>query len=281
MSKTLSRHLAGLLVSCAAAVAMTGTAQAGGLFDRGSTKDSYKDGYEGSLKDAPVACGREWSANVALTTDYVFRGFSQTDQAPAVQGGFDFSWCRFYAGVWASNLDFGGDGNGADIANIEIDYYLGLKQKLFGAEFDLGVIYYTYPNANDNNVNVPELNYVEFKAGVSRELHDNFTAGFTAYYSPEYTGNLGQTWFLETNFERKLFTRGRYEFVASGLVGFGLFEASSPMDDYTYWNAGLTVNVDKFALDVRYWDTDNSDAFCSGPLFQCDARVVGTVSASF
>ena len=273
MSKTLNRHLAGLLISGIAAVAMTSTSQAGGLFDRGSTKDAY----EGSLKDAPVACGREWSANVALTTDYVFRGFSQTDQSPAVQGGFDFSWCRFYAGVWASNLDFGGDENGADIANIEIDYYLGIKEKLLGAEFDLGVIYYTYPNANDAGA---ELDYVEFKLGVSREVHHNLTAGFTAYYSPEFTGKLGQTWFLESKLERKLFTRGRYEFVASGLVGLGMFDENSTLD-YTYWNAGVTVNVDKFSLDVRYWDTDNSDAFCAGPVFQCDARVVGTISASF
>ena len=58
--------------------------------------------------------GPEFSANVALTTDYIFRGFSQTDEGAAIQGGMDMTWNIFYVGVWGSNLDFGnapGNGN--------------------------------------------------------------------------------------------------------------------------------------------------------------------------
>ena len=53
----------------------------------------------------------EFSANVALSTDYRFRGISQTTEDPALSGGFDYSYTPFgfYAGVWASNLDFGED----------------------------------------------------------------------------------------------------------------------------------------------------------------------------
>lgn len=88
----------------------TGVANAADLFERGS------------MKDAPVERERpELSANVALTTDYIFRGFSQTEEGPAIQGGFDVTYKMFYAGVWASNLDFGGDDFNNDIANIEID----------------------------------------------------------------------------------------------------------------------------------------------------------------
>ena len=43
---------------------------------------------------------------MALTTEYVFRGFSQTEEGPAVQGGYDVTCNIFYAGVWASNLDW-------------------------------------------------------------------------------------------------------------------------------------------------------------------------------
>ena len=51
------------------------------------------------------------SANVTFTTDYVFRGISQTDEKFAVQGGFDWSSepTGIYAGAWASNVDFNSD----------------------------------------------------------------------------------------------------------------------------------------------------------------------------
>jgi len=46
----------------------------------------------------------EASGNVTLATDYRFRGISQGDRSPAIQGGFDLGWdSGFYAGTWASN----------------------------------------------------------------------------------------------------------------------------------------------------------------------------------
>ncbi len=44
----------------------------------------------------------------ALTTDYIFRGVSNTDENPAVQASFDAGYGIFYAGIWGSNTDFGG-----------------------------------------------------------------------------------------------------------------------------------------------------------------------------
>ena len=72
----------------------------------------FADGYKrGSLKDPPKPEERcKHSANVALTTEYVFRGISQTKEGPAIQGGYDLTCGIFYAGVWASNLDWGGTG---------------------------------------------------------------------------------------------------------------------------------------------------------------------------
>jgi uncharacterized protein (TIGR02001 family) len=52
----------------------------------------------------PLVASAEWagSANVALTSDYVFRGVSQTDEDPAIQGGFDVSHdSGLYIGTWA------------------------------------------------------------------------------------------------------------------------------------------------------------------------------------
>ncbi|HEX9835331.1 MAG TPA: TorF family putative porin, partial [Alphaproteobacteria bacterium] len=64
----------------------------------------------------------KFSANVALTSEYFFRGISQTDDSPAIQGGFDWNHegTGLYLGVWGSNIDFN-TGN-----SIEIDIYGGI-----------------------------------------------------------------------------------------------------------------------------------------------------------
>ena len=68
-----------------------------------------------------------FSGNLALTSDYVFRGVSQTQNAPAVQGGFDYANGMFYVGTWASVIDFG-SGSGLSVdAPMELDLYAGFK----------------------------------------------------------------------------------------------------------------------------------------------------------
>ncbi len=85
--------------------------------------------------------------NVGLFSDYRFRGISQTDLKPALQGGFDLTHkSGFYIGTWASNVsdfaNFGG-GNG-----MEIDGYLGYTFEVGGVGVDIGNLYYYYPNSS-------------------------------------------------------------------------------------------------------------------------------------
>jgi uncharacterized protein (TIGR02001 family) len=83
--------------------------------------------------------------NVGLTSDYRYRGISQTRLKPAVQGGIDYSNGPFYLGAWASNIkwikDLGGD------ANVEIDLYGGYKGEISKElTYDVGVLTYQYPS---------------------------------------------------------------------------------------------------------------------------------------
>src|ERR1700755_3440562 len=94
---------------------------------------------------APAAMAQEAvtiTGNVALATDYAFRGISQTSQNPAIQGGFDaaFGSSGFYAGTWGSNVAFGG--------SLELDVYAGWKTTLGPVGLDIGVIDYLYPGAS-------------------------------------------------------------------------------------------------------------------------------------
>jgi uncharacterized protein (TIGR02001 family) len=87
------------------------------------------------------------SGNVSAFSQYVFRGLSQTDQHPALQGGADFAAENgIYLGAWGSNVNWFHDMNPSDTNHVEWDLYAGIKQ-LLPKEFsyDLGIIHYSFP----------------------------------------------------------------------------------------------------------------------------------------
>jgi uncharacterized protein (TIGR02001 family) len=255
--------------------------------------------FAGGMKDTPEPRRCTFSANAALTTDYVFRGFSQTSQGPAVQGGFDATCGMFYAGVWASSLDWGPDNNGQTAASIEMDWYGGVKFNTGKVAWDLGIIYYSYPNASNALATSPigrDPNYVELKVGASGEIWKGGTLGGTVYFSPDYQYETGNVWTLEGTFSQTLPTIfGRITPTFSALIGYQfsddkktLYTNNITQDDknYTYWNAGLTFALDKnWSLDVRYWDTNinsSSSTACNKiSTFSCDERVVGTLKFTY
>ncbi|MBN2128478.1 MAG: hypothetical protein JW741_03245 [Sedimentisphaerales bacterium] len=249
------------------------------------------DGYEVSAP--PVV---EESRKLAITfnldgtSDYVFRGVSQTDNDPTIQGGADLTYGIIYLGAWASGLDFGDDPalSGTE-AQIEIDWYGGIKptwQSPFGPmNLDFGVIYYTYPGANDF---AGDLNYVELKAGYSWSvLHPSLTTGTTVFYSPNYTADTGTVWTIETFAAWTLPKVHVFTPTLNGLIGWQKGDANDGYfwnvngtdDEYYYWNAGLVLAVDNITFDFRYWDTnvggDAGGPFC-GRANLCDERFVFT-----
>jgi uncharacterized protein (TIGR02001 family) len=242
------------------------------------------DGMRGSLKDTPKPEERRCSlaANVAIATEYVFRGISQTAEGPAVQGGFDATCGIFYAGVWASNLDWSGDG--ASPASIEMDWYAGIKPKTGRITWDLGAIYYSYPNSRDV-FSGRDNNYLELKVGASTELWKDGTLGATVFYSPEYQNETNDVWTVEVGFSQSLPKFGMFTPTYSSLVGYQsgdstykTFYLGGFRDHYTYWNSGLTLGFhDKWSLDLRYWDTDLPNGFCKNQAGQCDERFVATL----
>jgi len=189
------------------------------------------------------------SGNVALTTDYTFRGVSQTDESPAIQGGLDLSAGSFYAGTWASNINFGTGG-----ANLELDVYGGYKFEAGPVAFDVGVIGYLYPGAADD-APAGELDYWEGYVKPSIALSDQFTLGGAIYYSPEFTGESGDGWYYEINGAFALSP----EFSVSGGVGMQTVDTAgffAGEDDYTTYNFGGTYSAMGLGFDLRYVGTD-------------------------
>ncbi len=243
------------------------------------------------------------TANFGIASEYVFRGFSQSAENPAVQGGIDLTYKWFYAGIWGSSIDFGDDPirPGRDIAHAENDYYLGFKPVVGRFTFDFGGIYYTYPRAFDigGAAVFRELDYFEFKAGVSAESWKDATVGVTAFYSPNYTNDTGSVWTVEGAFSQVLPKFRDITPTFSALIGyqtgddarFRLLIANNARDDYFYWNAGVTLGFhERFSIDLRYWDTNvksnnaaggGADGFCTGRTFQCDERFVATAKVTY
>ena len=199
---------------------------------------------------APAAHA-EITANVALTTDYVWRGVSQNQEDPALQGGFDYSHeSGLYAGVWGSNVNFGG-------ASTELDLYAGWGTELAsGVGLDFGVIRYAYLGsdaASDND-------FTEYYAGVSY-------AGFGFNYS--LGDEFGDQY--EFNYSREM---GAVSIAAA----IGQYDVNDDGDEYTYGSLGVSGSFggkSDLGWDVTYFDTDqdfNSDA---------DGRVVFTLSKEF
>lgn len=242
-----------------------------------------------------------YSFNVAVTSDYIFRGFTQTAGAPTGQAGFDVTWGKFYAGVWGSGLDFGNDViTGKSTARAEVDLYAGFKPEWNKITFDLGVIYYAYPGALDNRITTlidREANYVELKAGMSREIWKDGTLASTLFFSPDYTNTTGRVITTETQFSQVLPAIAGWTPTFSAMLGsqYGRDQRYIALvgngdKRYMYWNAGVAFGWEKFTIDLRYWDTNIKDnnatggginGFCSSKVFGCDERFVGTIKFTY
>jgi uncharacterized protein (TIGR02001 family) len=105
--------------------------------------------------DAPAPEVSPITANVTVVNDYRYRGLTQSNFKPAIQGGFDYAHeSGFYVGNWNSSISWLGDGYGVSgypnkatvSAPTEMDFYAGFKKEFKeGFVTDIGVLQYFYP----------------------------------------------------------------------------------------------------------------------------------------
>lgn len=91
-----------------------------------------------------------FSYNLGLYSQYIFRGLTQTDEKPAIQGGVDYSHSSgFYLGAWGSNISWLEDGGNYDGSSLELDIYGGYRNTIgeSGIGYDVGLLNYIYPGS--------------------------------------------------------------------------------------------------------------------------------------
>jgi uncharacterized protein (TIGR02001 family) len=198
----------------------------------------------------------EVSGNVALTSDYRFRGISQSDESVAIQGGFDVGFePGFYIGTWGSSVDFDTNGEGYD-GSLELDYYAGWAGPIGDSNFgiDVGYYYYDYPGDDDE-----EGDYQEFAVGLSYA-----DLGLTVVYSDDYYAETDEFWYVAGDYSFNLLDN-----LSVGLhVGYNMLEEdggflSSDEDAYTDYSVSFTytwMDVD-FSLAWVGTDLDDDDVF--------------------
>ena len=205
-----------------------------------------------SAQDRP-----EIAWNVGVASDYVFRGYSQTDGNAQVFGGVDATLGNFYAGSWVSNVDF------VDGTDVELDLYGGYSSEIEGFEVDFGFAGYLYPSQPDGS----GYDYAELKADISRAIGP-VSLGTSLSWSPDYFGDDESATYVEANAAIAL--ADGWE--VSGAVGHQALDVSG---DYSTWNLGVGYSLtEKVLIDVRYSDTDLDD-----PL--ADGRVVASLRFDF
>ena len=197
--------------------------------------------------EAPAVEVSPITANVSLVSDYRYRGISQSNLRPAIQGGFDYAHeSGFYIGNWNSSIQWV-NGNSPGVASgIEMDFYAGVKKELIGEGFasDLGVLQYYYPtsgnftspNVNPNTTEIyaaqnytfgPVTGFLKFSYAVTNTFGWNNSSG--SYY-PDLTANYDTGyWGLAVN------AHVGYQKIAGQSVSAGV-----PTASYTDWKLGLT-----------------------------------------
>ena len=218
----------------------------------------------------------DFSANVALYSDYIYRGVSQTFEDPAIQGGADWSHdSGLYAGLWASNVDF----NDGDQAHIEIDVYAGYSGSIGNFGYDIGVLQYLYPGASSSQ----NYDFWEVTPAISYDF-GVASVGASVSYTPDNFGGSDDAFFYQATVEAPL----PMGFTLSANIGRWNIDDNTTfaLPDYTTWGVGLSYGLgslhsklDAFTVGVDYTDTNIDRTVCGSN--NCDGRAVFNISASF
>ena len=206
--------------------------------------------------DAPSFYGITATGNVAATTDYRFRGITQSSNNPAIQGGFTFSHkSGAYLALWGSSIDFNTPG-----VSTETDVSLGYTNTLklsdtLAPTYDVGVIRYGYigsdskftnPYNGDNGFDFTEVyGKLIFPSTVFKG--DALSVGVN--YSDDYWGHTDEFWYFNVGYTAPIADTG---FTGLASVGYNklknkdslLIVAGGPGkdDDYVDYKVGVNYN---------------------------------------
>ena len=235
---------------------------------------------QGAKADSPQLTH---TVTIGGTSNYLFRGISLSGKSPAVQGSVDLNYGIIYGGIWASNTSSNDPFYGQGLGSAEIDFYGGIKPVWGPVTFDLGAIAYTYFWGKNVATGSGDYTYYELKAGMSGEIWKGLTGSVTNWIAPSQS-NAPLVYTIEGATSYTLPQVGIFTPTYSSLIGYSDARVEDPVNpsasaggvgwfpgagtninnNYVYWNTGLSLTVDKFTWDLRYWGTNLDDPWGLG-----------------
>lgn len=200
-----------------------------------------------------AADGSPFSANVSIVSDYKFRGLSQANAEPALQGGFDYAHPGgFYLGTWASSISWLSDGQPDVSSSIEWDFYGGYAGTVGEFGYDAGLLYYYYPGSYPSGFNSPDTLEAYIKGSWSF-LSLKYSHSLTDLFGAVDSKGSG---YLDLAAEFPLasgFTLGAH-------VGHQKIKGmAGPCDKYVDYSVGVSKPLGGFDFGLNYVDTDYDD----------------------
>lgn len=225
--------------------------------------------------DSATADAPEYTltASVTLASQYRYRGLMQTNNKPAIQGGFDFTHASgLYLGNWNSSVSWLNDGNSDVSAPVEMDFYGGYKGNLApDVPFDLGVLQYYYPGDYPSGYTSPD----------TTELYAGVGYGPVMFkYSVAMTNLFG---FADSKYSQYFDLSGNFDTGFWGLTvnaHVGRQTVRNLTDGaYTDWKLGLTKDFGQgLAISVAYIDTNADRAVYTNSRGRYMGRATGLLS---
>ncbi len=223
------------------------------------------------------------SGNIGVYSQYIFRGLTQTNKDPALQGGFDYAHSSgFYAGTWMSNISWLTDSPGVTgykSSSLEMDFYGGYKGTIAGdLGFDVGVLQYYYPGTHDPIVTAP--------GSVKADTLEVYGALTWKWLSAKYSHSVSKKTFGVND------SRGTYyvdlsatypvtdKFSVSAHYGIQKFDGANGANDtnasYKDWKLGASYSLPKdFTVGGYFTGTDMTAAQKAFYTNVADNRFVG------
>jgi len=226
------------------------------------------------LMASAAAANAELSGTVTAVSDYDFRGISLSSTDPALQGSIDYSMeSGFYAGAWASNIDYGPDYDGS----IELDLYAGFAGETeAGLGWDVGLVWYLYPDSSSSATKSEILDYPELYVGLTYNIFE-----FKQWYSNDLSGSDEDGFYTEANAAVELPANFGLNLHAGYNWGDYFDELESEYIDYSI---GVAYTLGNFDLELKWVDNNlsNNDAlFTKDDAFNSEGRVIFAVSTTF
>jgi uncharacterized protein (TIGR02001 family) len=239
-------------------------------------------------QDAPAG-PHTFTANVGAVSDYLFRGISQTQGRPALQGGVDYSHSSgLYAGVWASNVKWTNiPGLGTKPENrVETDFYGGYKNTIGDFGYDVGLIRYYYPGNHSPALGVtPDMTEVYVGGSwkfVSLKYSHTVSDYFMAFAVPPSNGKTQGSNYTDLSITYPL----NEKINLIGHIGRQNVKNFS-YASYTDWKVGATYDFGLAVVGLSYSDTNGNScgdpnvAYCWDGRDVAKGRAVLSVSKTF